>query len=157
MPRLLGAKLRHLRQQRQQTQVELAQQIGLASHAHLNNLEASRRAASLDLIVRAADVLSTTTDYLLRDTLPVEDAPTTTHIPQQGELWPEQFRKTLVQLRQRAGLNQTDLARALGLASQAYISNLEAGRKQPSPELVVQIADMFGVTTDELLRGSREG
>jgi transcriptional regulator with XRE-family HTH domain len=44
------------------------------------------------------------------------------------------------------------LAQHLGLASRAYVSNLEAGRKVPSPELVVRIADHFGVTTDYLLR-----
>jgi transcriptional regulator with XRE-family HTH domain len=44
------------------------------------------------------------------------------------------------------------LTQYLNLASQAYVSNLEAGRKTPSPELVVRIADLFGVTTDYLLR-----
>lgn len=153
MPRLLGAKLRYLRQQRQQTQVELAQQIGLASHAHLNNLEAGRRAASLDLIVRAADALRTSTDYLLRDEEPIETAPMVEQLSATAILWSEHFRTMLAELRQQAGRSQTDLAQVLGLASQAYISNLEAGRKQPSPELVKQIADVFGVTTDALLRG----
>ena len=37
---------------------------------------------------------------------------------------------------------------------QGYISNLEAGRKAPSLELVVRVADLFGVTTDYLLRDS---
>jgi transcriptional regulator with XRE-family HTH domain len=47
---------------------------------------------------------------------------------------------------------QLTLTQYLNLASQAYVSNLEAGRKVPSPELVVRIADLFGVTTDYLLR-----
>jgi DNA-binding XRE family transcriptional regulator len=31
------------------------------------------------------------------------------------------------------------------------VSNLEAGRKEPSLDLVLRIADFFGVTTDYLL------
>jgi transcriptional regulator with XRE-family HTH domain len=54
-------------------------------------------------------------------------------------------------LRLQRNLSQVDLARQLGITRQGYISNLEAGRKRPSPELVVQTADLFGVTTDDLL------
>lgn len=49
-------------------------------------------------------------------------------------------------------MTQVELAHLLGLARQGYISNLEAGRKMPSLDIVVQIADLFGVTTDYLLR-----
>ena len=45
----------------------------------------------------------------------------------------------------------TALARTLGLENRGYISNLEAGRKLPSISLVLAIADLFGVTTDDLL------
>lgn len=47
--------------------------------------------------------------------------------------------------------SQTILARQLGLTSRAYISTLEAGDKLPSIELLIQIADLFTVTTDALL------
>jgi transcriptional regulator with XRE-family HTH domain len=49
-------------------------------------------------------------------------------------------------------MTQIELAQRLGLARQGYVSNLEAGRKAPSLDLVVQIADLFGVSTDYLLR-----
>src|SRR6266542_266095 len=55
-------------------------------------------------------------------------------------------------LRQQQRLTQGELAHQLGLARQGYISNLETGRKTPSLDLVVQIANLFGVTTDYLLR-----
>jgi DNA-binding XRE family transcriptional regulator len=66
MPRLLGEKLRYLRMQRQMTQVELAQQLGLARQGYVSNLEAGRKAPSLDLVVQIADLFGVTTDYLLR-------------------------------------------------------------------------------------------
>jgi transcriptional regulator with XRE-family HTH domain len=57
-------------------------------------------------------------------------------------------------LRQQRQMTQEELARRLGLLRQGHISNLEMGRKAPSLELVVQIADLFGVTADYLLRDS---
>ncbi len=151
MPRLLGAKIRHIRQQQHLTQVELAQRLGLASHAHLNNLEAGRRAASLDLIVRVAHILRTSTDYLLRDVVALEPSPPAGVAPALS--WQQHFKTALVRLREQGQMSQSQLAHSLGLSSQAYISNLEIGRKVPSPELLVQLADLFGVTTDMLLNG----
>lgn len=72
MPRLLGDKLRYLRTQRHMTQVELAQRLGLARQGYVSNLEAGRKAPSLELVVQIADLFGVTTDYLLRDTTPIE-------------------------------------------------------------------------------------
>src|SRR5262245_1171278 len=73
MPRLFGDKLRLLRRQHNMTQVELADQLGLASQGYVANLEAGQEAPSLDLIIRISHVLGVTTDYLLRDTIPVDE------------------------------------------------------------------------------------
>jgi transcriptional regulator with XRE-family HTH domain len=152
MPCLFGAKVRYLRQQHGMTQAMLAQQLDLASHSHINNVEAGRRASSLDLILRVAHVFGVSTDYFLRDDIPPETAtgyqveqPVQSHLP-------ALFGAKLRHLRARAEMLQLTLTQYLNLASQAYVSNLEAGRKTPSPELVVRIADLFGVTTDYLLR-----
>ena len=55
-------------------------------------------------------------------------------------------------LRERAGYHQTALAAILPGASQAHISNLEAGRKTPTVALVLQIAHTFAVPVDYLIR-----
>jgi transcriptional regulator with XRE-family HTH domain len=47
-----------------------------------------------------------------------------------------------------------ELVHQLGLKSQAHISLMEAGQSDPSIEMVIQLADLFGVTTDYLLRDS---
>lgn len=44
-----------------------------------------------------------------------------------------------------------ELALALGHADHTYLSRVETGRKKPSMELVITIAQMFDVTTDQLL------
>jgi transcriptional regulator with XRE-family HTH domain len=72
MPQLLGEKVRFLRTQRQITQVELAQRLGLARQGHISNIEAGRKIPSLDVVVQIADLFGVTTDYLLRDVVPVE-------------------------------------------------------------------------------------
>jgi DNA-binding XRE family transcriptional regulator len=54
------------------TQEDLAQQLGLKRQGHVSNLEMGRKAPSLEMVVKIADVFGVTTDYLLRDTVPVE-------------------------------------------------------------------------------------
>ncbi len=49
-----------------------------------------------------------------------------------------------------------ELAVALGHAAHGYISELESGKRLPTVELVLSVAQLFGVTADELLRDDLE-
>jgi len=152
MSRLFGQKLRHLREQHGMTQVELAQRLQDISQAHLSNLETGRFAPSLDLVTLLATTFGVTTDYLLRDSIPVDaDDACISRSAHHAHVSAAFFSTRLRTLRQQAQLTQGQLARQLGLAAHAHISLLERGRKSPSPELVVQIADILGVPTDMLL------
>jgi len=151
MPQLFGAKLRHLREQRELSQSEHARRVGLARHTHINHIEAGRRAPSLELVLHLAGVLGVTTDYLLRDSIPVASLVAQSP-PRQFGTPIQLFSAKLYQLRTQRALTQQDLTHQLGLASQGYISKLESGTKQPSPDLVAEIAEFFGVTTEYLLR-----
>jgi transcriptional regulator with XRE-family HTH domain len=155
MPRLFGEKMRNLRRQRGLTQVELAQRLGLAGHTHVGKLEASRDVPSLDLALRLAHVFGVSTDYLLRDTVSIANNLLPADTLPEDEGLPRLFGAKLFALRQARGWSQRDLTRRLGLTSRAYISDLEAGRKLPSIDLVVRLADLFGVATDDLLRDSK--
>ena len=53
--------------------------------------------------------------------------------------------------RQRLGLTQEDLARAVGVSRQSIIS-IERGRYIPSLPLALKMAAIFGCSTDELFR-----
>lgn len=66
----------------------------------------------------------------------------------------EHFGRKVRRLRERAGLNQTELAQALGLSerSKGYISEIESGKKIPPAETILRIAQHFHVSTDYLLR-----
>lgn len=53
-------------------------------------------------------------------------------------------------IRARKGLTQAEVASALGVSSVVY-SRYETGSRQPSIDMLVQMADIFGVTVDYLL------
>lgn len=153
MPRLLGQKIRFLRRARHITQADLAQKVGLASQSHIANVEAGKDTVSLNLVMRVARLLETSTDYLLRDSVPIESLVQRIQATELDDATP--FGARLRNLRLQHQLSQRDLANRLGLASRAYIAELEAERgKMPSLELVVRIADIFGITTDDLLHGT---
>jgi len=110
MIQFFGAKLKDLRRQHARSQIELAHQLGLASHTSIAHLEAGRKAPSLDLVLRCADAFAVTTDYLLRDTLPVEAAEAHRLAPPPPARRAAAFGTTL---RHHHHLTQSDLARRL--------------------------------------------
>lgn len=57
--------------------------------------------------------------------------------------------------RKKAGLNQVDAAKVLGV-TQGAISMWENGRTKPRSTQIVEIAKLYGVTVDELLREDDE-
>lgn len=151
MPHLFGEKLRSLRLQRGLVQVDLARQLGLRGQSHITNIETGKDVPSLALIIRVANLFGVTLDALLRDSVPVDlVVPSDAVVVLPEPLVLDAFAQRLRLLRLQHQVSQVELAQRLGLTRQAYISNLEAGRKLPSLDLVMQIADLFGVVTDEL-------
>ena len=63
----------------------------------------------------------------------------------------EQIGEKLKALRVQQGLTTRQLAQALEI-SQAQISRIENGLRQPSGDLIVKIADFFTVSLDQLMR-----
>jgi len=53
-------------------------------------------------------------------------------------------------IRKEKGLTQTDVAKVLNITVSAY-GNYELGQRSPTPEVLIQLADLFEVTTDYLL------
>jgi transcriptional regulator with XRE-family HTH domain len=156
MPQLFGKKLRAARQQRGITQAELAEQLGLASHAHIANLESERDVPSLSLAVRASRALQISLDYLLRDSIPVSSA-APPPIETSSTRWVSaSLAERLRTLRLERGWGQTELARRLGLARRGSISQFENGSKMPSIEMLLKVCDVFEMAADELLRDTRQ-
>lgn len=63
-----------------------------------------------------------------------------------------EFGQKLRFLRRYCELTQAELTQYLGFSTQAHISNLEKGRKEPSLLTVIKVATLFQVTIDYLLR-----
>lgn len=63
----------------------------------------------------------------------------------------QRFAKNMKKLRQAKGLSQGDIHRVTGI-DRAYISNLEAGKQNPTLETVGKIAEALEVSSDKLLK-----
>lgn len=63
----------------------------------------------------------------------------------------QRFAKNMKKLRKTKGMSQGDVHRATGI-DRAYISNLEAGKQNPTLETIAKIAEAFGVPTNNLLK-----
>lgn len=68
----------------------------------------------------------------------------------------ERFGEKLRALRKRHGMTLNELATALGYSAHVHISVLEHGKKQPTAALVLKIARLFNVTTDQLMKDELE-
>ena len=154
MPSLFGAKLQSLRHLHKLTQIELAKQLGLDADAqgYLSRLESGEYAPSLKILLALAMRLGVTTDYLIRDDVPVEaihehGIKHNVHCGTSCTLLGAKLRY----LRRRENITQTALAMELGLRTHAHVSHMENGTYMPSIDLLLKIADRFHVSTDYLL------
>lgn len=65
------------------------------------------------------------------------------------------FGEFLCKLRKEKGMTQAELAKRLGVTDKA-VSKWETGEAMPESGSLLPIANIFGVTVDELLRGERD-
>ncbi len=65
------------------------------------------------------------------------------------------FGNYLFELRSRAGLSQSELARSLGVTNKA-VSKWEVGKAKPGVETIRKLAALFQVSVDELLKNRAE-
>ena len=62
------------------------------------------------------------------------------------------FAARLKQLRKQRGMTQTEVAAAIGV-TRSVVSLYETEMRQPRPDMIVELARLYGVSTDYLLRG----
>jgi transcriptional regulator with XRE-family HTH domain len=68
----------------------------------------------------------------------------------------EDIGKRILDLRKRKKLTQQQLAEIIGVTS-VHLSNIETGNALPGVEIVIRMADYFGVSTDWILRENNPG
>lgn len=64
----------------------------------------------------------------------------------------QRFGQKLRTLRRHHGMTLKQLAVALGQTTHSYISEIETGKKLPTLEIVIHVARLFDVTTDQMLK-----
>ncbi|MCB8992219.1 MAG: helix-turn-helix transcriptional regulator [Ardenticatenaceae bacterium] len=64
----------------------------------------------------------------------------------------KRFGEKLRMLRTTNNMTLIQLAEKLGYTTHSYLSEIEYGRKIPTVSLVLKVATLFNVTTDELLK-----
>ncbi len=67
----------------------------------------------------------------------------------------KRFGEKLRTLRLRHGYTTRQLAELLG-TSNSFVTQVEKGKAGPSTHLVLKIADLFNLTTDQLMRDELE-
>lgn len=68
----------------------------------------------------------------------------------------QRFGEKLRSLRLRQGMSIRELTSALGYTGHGYIYDIETGKKKPNVEFVLRVANLFHVTTDQLIRDELE-
>ena len=68
----------------------------------------------------------------------------------------QRFGEKVRTLRQQQGLSLRKLATILGLATHSHLDRIESGQAMPSADLILKIADFFGVSIDVLMRDEIE-
>jgi XRE family transcriptional regulator, master regulator for biofilm formation len=63
----------------------------------------------------------------------------------------QRFGEKLYRLRKQRGMTISEVAQALGYAAHSHISEIENGKRAPSLKFAVKVAQLFKVTTDQLL------
>lgn len=64
----------------------------------------------------------------------------------------KKFGEKLQILRSRNGITLRELAHALGYTTHSYLSEIESGKKQPTVDLVLALARLYDISTDQLLK-----
>lgn len=59
-------------------------------------------------------------------------------------------------LRKHHNMTLKEVALALDFSSHSYVSEIERGKKTPTTEMIIKIADLFGISVDQLVRDDLE-
>ncbi len=154
MAACIGTKLRYLRHHHQRSQADIAALLGVSAHSRISSIEMGRRpvdAPSLELVIAIAQLFQVPLDYLIRDTIPIDgvtDSAVQDAGVQRGK--PRMLGQQVQTRRAQLHLTQTALARTLGIA-QSTLANIEAGRKLPSIDMLIALADALTCRAQDLV------
>ncbi|MFF7249970.1 helix-turn-helix domain-containing protein [Embleya sp. NPDC008237] len=133
----VGRRVRLIRAER--TPTEVARAAGM-DEVHYAAVEAGAQDVSLDAILAVADALGVPAAELL---VPAPPDPEPSVVAAEREVFGRRLRSL------RAQRRQSDVAQAAGI-DRAYYLGVEAGRRNPSLDTILAVADALGVGAADL-------
>lgn len=140
---LFSNRLNELRKKKKLTQVEMAKLLMVTQGAY-QKWEAGSREPSFEMLMRIADILEVTIDFLLGrvDVVSLKYDYELVNLESIGE--------RLRFLRKTKNVTQEEVSKCLSLGQGTY-SRWEKGILEPSLNYVVKLSKYFEITTDEIL------
>lgn len=136
-------KLREERKKRGYTQEEMAKLLAIGQSAYAK-WENGRTEPTLDNIIKLANILDVTVDYLLGRS----DNFSNTIVLSKNNM--KSFSKRLKELRLEKNQTQQELADKIGINRGAY-SNWENGKREPSFSKLIELSKLLNTTPNYLL------
>lgn len=133
---IFGKNLKRLLNDRNRTQAELSEYLGVTTGA-VSNWVNGKKAPRIDKIDKIAEFLNCSREELLVEN--IEPPEKTASFSRKLEFYLDQ-----------SGKSQSDLAREIGVTSSAVNQWLKKGN-MPSMSTISQIANVLGVTVNELI------
>ncbi|MDT2749608.1 helix-turn-helix transcriptional regulator [Streptococcus parauberis] len=140
---LFPNRLNELRKKKKLTQVEMAKLLMVTQGAY-QKWEAGSREPSFEMLMRIADILEVTIDFLLGrvDVVSLKYDYELVNLESIGE--------RLRFLRKTKNVTQEEVSKCLSIGQGTY-SRWEKGTLEPCLNHVVKLSKYFGITTDEIL------
>ena len=131
-------RLKDLREDHDLTQKEVAELIG-KSRSGYSNYESGSCDIPTDILIFLAEYYCTSTDYILGET----------QVTQRHTLC-DRNKNRYKELRVKSSLNQTELAKRIGMSQIGY-SKYETGRCGTPTIILIKLARIYNVSIDYLL------
>ncbi len=136
-------KLREERKKRGMTQKELGEKVGVKQNT-FTNWENGKREPTLDNIIKLANILDVTVDYLLGRS----DNFSNTIVLSKNNM--KSFSKRLKELRLEKNQTQQQLADELGV-NRVNVTRWEKGNTEPSFSKLIELSKLLNTTPNYLL------
>lgn len=137
-------KLKVLRKKKGLTQQEIADLVHV-DRVRITNWENGKREPNFENLSMLACIFDVSIDFLLSENLEVSKERYLKFKKEKKKV----FSERLKELRLKKGLTQTELGEKVGV-KQSTFTNWENGKREPSYENLVKLADLLEVSLDSL-------
>ncbi|MCO7125077.1 helix-turn-helix domain-containing protein [Sporolactobacillus shoreicorticis] len=141
--KIMGERLKRLREKYGLTQDELAEKLHLKTRASISSYEAGRAVPSSDTLNDLADFFKVSTDYILGRDHEEQPENEMSSALTDALIDYERLGSAIKTERKAQGITQTELAELVGV-SQKTISQYELGYQEIPEEMAEKIANAFG-------------